>query len=77
MEPKNAFRFVVSTSGMSKRDLSHALGKSTNYISSYTSRDIIPMLDTMTSLADVAGYDLLLRHRESQKEYLIDPPKRE
>ena len=75
MDAKSVLNVVISTSGMNKTELAHAIGKSVNYISNYSVRGNIPRLDTFATIADVSGYEVVVRKRDNATEIIIDPPK--
>jgi hypothetical protein len=49
------------------------MGRNANYISGYVNRGSVPQADTFAEIADVSGFDLLVRDRSSGDEILIDP----
>jgi len=79
MDANKVLKYLVSSSGMSRAAISRKMGKNDNYISVrlQTGRRNLPRIDTMSTVADACGYDLLLRNREDGTEIIIDPPKRE
>lgn len=60
---------LISESGMGIRRLNRAVGDVQNVVY----RDGTPRCDTMAKLADVCGYDLLLRRRDDLYEIPIEP----
>lgn len=77
MKAKRIFNKVVNTSGLTKAELARRMGRNDNYIRGYVTRGSIPKVDTFAEIADVSGYDLLVRHRQSGEEIIIDPPERQ
>lgn len=77
MNAKEVFRHVVDNSGLSRAGLARSMGRTTSYFTNVLSRGSVPKLDTFAEIADVSGYDLLVRHRQSGEEILVDPPERQ
>lgn len=76
MEPLQALARAIATSGLSKYAVSKRLGKTQAYIGAMFSRGSVPKTDTYATIADVCGYDLLLRKRDDSSEILVDPSSR-
>ena len=77
MDASNVFKKVVTDSGMRMADISRAIGYNENYVNSKVKRSNVPRVDTLALVSDVCGFDLLVRHRKTGDETIIDPPKRE
>lgn len=77
MEPKDVLPELVGGSGKSMMSLSLALGRSRNYITQLIQQGSISQVDTVADVADVCGYDLVLRRRSDGEEMLIDPPSKD
>lgn len=77
MEPLEALSSAIKTSGLSRYAVSRRLGKTQAYIGAMFSRESIPKTDTYATIADVCGYDLLLRRRADDSEIVIDPQRKE
>jgi hypothetical protein len=65
---------VISRSGIPKMTLSSLMGKSYTFINTTLGRKSVPKTDTFALIADVCGFDLLVRQRSTGDEMLIDPP---
>lgn len=72
MDSREALRYVLYRSNKPKTTVSQELGKSAGYINTYVSMGKVPGLDTMASIADVCGFDLVLVDRESGESIRID-----
>lgn len=72
MKAKAALNRIINESGISRIQLSRKLGRTDNYLSSMTHGRQSPGCDVMASVADVCGYDLILRKRSTGIEILID-----
>ena len=77
MEPKDVLPELVKGSGRSMRTISVQMDRTSNYLAAVVQRKSIPKYDTMAEIADVCGYDLLLRRRDDGTEIIIDPPRKE
>lgn len=75
MQALKALNTVVSQSGVSKTELARKLGRGVNYISNYSVKGNIPRIDTFAAIADVSGFDLIVRRRSNGREIIIDPPE--
>ena len=60
LNAKQAFRTIADASGLSRRALSAALGKTDNYISALLSQGRAPGSDLMAAIAQACGYTLAL-----------------
>ena len=77
MEIKTALTEVINESGKSRYAVAKELGKGTTYIYKLTSRPTSPSYETITSIADVCGYDLALIKRDGSNTIILDPPSNE
>ena len=76
MEPIDVLPTIVRGSGRSMQSMSLQLGRSRNYITQTIQNLSVSKVDTVAEIADVCGYDLLLRKRDDGSEIVIDPPRR-
>jgi len=74
MEPKDVLPTLVKSSGKSMYSMSIELGRSRNYVAQLIQNKSASQVDTVAAIADVCGYDLLLRKRSDGAEIVIDPP---
>ena len=77
MQIKAVLNMVIAQSGANKTELARKLGRGENYISNYSVKGNIPRTDTFAAIADVSGFDLIVRKRDDGTEMTIDPPKHE
>ena len=77
MKAETAIREVVSDSGKSMYRVSLDMGRSKLYIGQAVSSGQIPTIKTMAEICDATGHDLLVRNRETGREIVIDPPKKD
>lgn len=77
VEPKDVLSALVKNSGKSMRTISMAIGRSPNFLASTTQKRSTPHCETVANVADVCGYDLLLRKRSDGSEIIIDPPSKD
>lgn len=75
MKAENALHTMIEKTGTNKAELSRAIGRSDRFVSTTLGKGSIPRLDTMAALADVMGYELVLRGHGD--EIVIDPPSAE
>ena len=73
MNARDAALEIIADSGLSAGTLSRRLEKERSYIKSFIKRPSIPRADTLASIADACGYDLVLRRRIDEYEIPIDP----
>lgn len=76
MDSRDVLPALVKGSGQSMSSISTKMGRSRNFIVVTIQKNSTPYLDTVSEVADVCGYDLLLRRRDDGTEIIIDPPKR-
>ena len=75
MSARAAMVRIVDTSGMSRRQLSVSMGRYPQYLNQKVNDKQTPKADTLAEVAQVCGYELLLRNDET--EIIIDPPDKE
>lgn len=73
MNALEALRFLTSDSAISMRVASMRMGRAPTFLATTRYYERIPQVDTMAKIADVYGYDLLLRNRVDGEEIPIDP----
>lgn len=76
MDVRETIVATIDHSGIPRYKLARAMDKSDLYISALLSRGSIPKTDTMATILDACGFDLLARNRDDGTEFIIDPPKR-
>jgi len=74
MDASKIVRFLTETGSISMRVASQKMGRYPTFLASSRGRGKIPQVNTLASIADVYGYDLLLRNRADGEEIIIDPP---
>ena len=74
MDPNRAFNTIVSKSPYPKTRLSTMAGKGPNYLSVLICNRRMPQVDTFAKIADICGWDLLARNRETGEELLVNSP---
>lgn len=65
--------FMMGDSGRRESELSRSLSNDRTYLRSTIKRKSVPKADTYARIADVCGYDLLVRRRVDGYEIPIDP----
>ena len=60
MDAMQAIRAMMSSSGLTHRQIAHRLGKYDTYVSQVLSRGKTPQTDTLTDIAHACGYTLQL-----------------
>lgn len=75
MNANEVLRFLTGDSPISMRVASARMGRSKTFLATTRQRGTAPRIDTMAAIADVYGYDLLLRNRADGDEVIIDPPE--
>ena len=60
MDAMQAIRAMMSSSGLTHRQIAHRLGKYDTYVSQVLSRGKTPQTDTLTDIARACGYTLQL-----------------
>lgn len=76
MDAHDVIRFLTENGAISMRVASQTMGRFPTYLATARQRGLAPQIDTMAEIADVYGYDLLLRNRADGTETKIDPPER-
>lgn len=64
--------FMIKSDKRSERKLSLMLSNDATYLRSIIKRHTVPKTDTYARIADVCGYDLLVRRRSDGEEIPID-----
>ena len=73
MDAHNVIRFLTEGSAISMRVASQRMGRKPTFLATIKFNGRIPKLNTMAEIANVYGYDLLLRNRADGQEILIEP----
>lgn len=68
---------IVKQSGISMQTISAKMNRSRSFISMTIRKGGVPQSDTLAEVANICGYDLILRKRDDGTEIIIDPPVRE
>lgn len=76
MQVNEVIKTIVKLSGSNPHAAAAALGKSREYVRNAAARPS-PALATVADVADVCGYDLIIRDRRTGSEAAITPPRRE
>ena len=76
MNAHDAALRIVKDSGMPESRVALAMGYSKRALSNLVYHNGTPRADNLARIADVCGYDLLLRNRQDGSEILIDPPEK-
>ena len=77
MQVNDVITFMVENSGATYNGASEVLGKSREYVRQAATTRRGPALATTADVADVCGYDVLIRERRTGSEAVITPPRRE
>jgi IS30 family transposase len=64
MDPTEALKRMVALSGKSNREISRDLGRAESFVSATLARGARPRIDTYARMAEVCGYELVLRSKE-------------
>lgn len=64
---------IIAKEGLTDSEVSSRIGKSPRYLDSIRYRHAMPKTDTMATVCDAIGYDLLVRSRDDGYEIEIDP----
>ena len=72
MDATSAIRQMLATGGLSARAVSVSMGKNIRYVSDILLKDTTPKVDTLATIADVCGYDLVLMPRDGADFIVID-----
>lgn len=64
---------MISDSEKSESELSRTISRDRTYLRSIIKRKTIPKANTYAKIADICGYDLLVRRRIDGYEIPIDP----
>lgn len=70
MHARDAVRWLVADSGKTARSVSYEMGRTANFVTNTIQRSSAPRLDTFAHLAEVCGYELVLRGHD--KEIVIE-----
>jgi len=73
MRADKAIRAMLDRENASTIQVSRELGKSDGYITAILAKRTIPKADTMSSICDVLGYELVAKSRDDDFEIPIDP----
>ena len=73
MDANELILFMAESTGKPKSELSRSISDSRFYLNTILSRKTVPMANTYATIADVCGYDLLVRRRSDGYEIPIDP----
>lgn len=73
MQVDKVIREIVKRSSQTMRGVSLMLGKGQSWCKVVSLQGRSPALSTVVDIADVCGYDLIARCRETGEELIIDP----
>ena len=73
MNAHDAVIEMLNDAGMSSRQAAKALGRSPGYLTHITNGTSTPNANTLAAVADVCGYDLVIRRRINDQDIIIDP----
>ena len=73
MQADKVLREILAREQLTQLRASRILGKSDKYMSTYLSRGNVPRIDSMATICDRLGYDLIVRCRDDGYEFEIDP----
>ena len=73
MDAREVTLEMLKDSGLSARQAAIAIGKEPGYLSHIIYKGSKPNTVTLAKVADVCGFDLLVRNRANEMEMLIDP----
>lgn len=73
MDAHELILFMMKNSGRRESELSRMLSNDRTYLRSIMKRRSIPKADTYARIADVCGFDLLVRKRDDGSECIIEP----
>ncbi len=73
MHVAESIRTMMSTAGLSVRGIAAELGKCPYYMKHFLYRGGTPSVSNFAKIADVCGYDVLIRRRDDGTETPIDP----
>lgn len=74
MQVAEVLEAIIVQSGMSNTTIARTLGKSPKYMCPIRYGQAVPRTDTMASICDAVGYDLIVRSRTDDTEFVIEPP---
>ena len=72
MDSRDVLAEMVANSGLSYRQVSLEMDREATYLKTIIYRGRRPRIDTFAKVADVCGYDLLVRRRSDGHEMSID-----
>lgn len=76
MELPKVLPAIVARSGKSMQSISTHMGRSRTYVANVINRNKDYHVSTLSEIADVCGYDLMLCKRDGTDSITIDPPER-
>ena len=77
MQSNEILRAICEDAGLPMSRVSTLAGRSNLYIARYMSDKKSPGTNVLAEICDVTGHDLIVRNRETGREIVIDPPKKE
>ena len=60
MNPSEAMRHMIETSGKSGRQVAREIGRSDTFISASLAQGVCPRMDTFARVAHVCGYEVIV-----------------
>ena len=76
MQVNEVITFLVENGDQTYNGAAAALGRSREYVRQAATTRRGPALTTAADVADVCGYDLIIRDRRTGFEAIITPPRR-
>lgn len=66
MDAADILRHMVAKSGKSYRQIAREIGRSDSFVSATIAQGSRPRMDTFASIAEVCGYQVVLKSKEEQ-----------
>jgi len=76
MQLEKVIRLLIKKKGYTLESAALKCNRTGSYFSAMLARHSAPRVDTMASICDTLGWDLIVRDREDGYEETIDPPIR-
>lgn len=64
---------ILARENVSSTEISRRMGKGRTYLSAVISSGRTPQMDTLVTILDACGYDLIARNRADGTEHVIEP----
>lgn len=73
MQAIKVLQTILARENVSAPTISKRIGRNRAYVNTIFSSESVPQMDTLVTILDACGYDLIARNRADGTEHVIEP----